>query len=203
MFRFKKLDLQGWSTLITLIIAVVAALNSVFGFVTKEIMKKHSMKVDLAAVSVVDNKVSYTIAFINEGDFPEIVSAAESFLGQKIDGYKENMAFPQRYCFKPLVVPSKENKVIVYETEYDINDPNLNLIKAQKKEFEPTIVFKIKGPDLGIISLPVKTGVMSPPNFDFVTQTIRVDFKQSRPHIIKGSYPVEKEFSKPSICSEK
>ncbi len=198
----KKLDLQGWSTLITLVIAIVAALNSIFGFITKEIFKSHSLLIDVANCNVVGKRASYTIAFINDGDFPEIVAGAELFLGQKIDGYKNPMIFPQRYCFKPLVIPAKENKIIDYEAEFDIDNPNLKLLPIQKMELEPTIHFKIKGPKQGLVSQYVKLGVLKPPNIDFWTQTVQVDFKASRPHVILSGYPVDKEFSQPSLCDD-
>ena len=200
--RVKNLDLQGWSTLITLVIAIVAALNSVFGFFTKEIFKTHSLVIDVANCTVIGKRASYTIAFINEGDFPEIIAGAELFLGQKVDGYKNSMIFPQKYCFKPLIVPPKENRVIVYDAEFDIDNPNLKQLPIQKMEFEPTIHFKVKGPKQGLVSQYVKLGVLKPPNIDFATQTIKVDFNNSRHHVILNGYPVDKEFSQPSLCND-
>jgi hypothetical protein len=66
------------------VIAVVAVLNSVFGFYRKEIDKEHRLTIDIAWMNTTDKRVSYIIAFINDGNYPEIVTGAESYRGQKI-----------------------------------------------------------------------------------------------------------------------
>ncbi len=196
----KKLDLQGWSTLVGLIIAVAAAMNSVFSFVTKDVVKEHYLKIDIAGMQANEKKVSYVIAFINDGDYPEIVTEAESFLGQKFEGYDKPASFPQRYCFQPIVVGANEHKVITYTTEYDIDAPELKGTSTQKQEFIPIIKFTVRGAEQGLINSYAELGIIKPPSFDFYTQTIEVDFKKPRPHLTLGPFPVAKEFSKPSLC---
>lgn len=200
---FKNLDLQGWSTLIGLVIAIAAAVNSVFSFVTKDVVKEHSLKIDVAGMKANGKRVSYVIAFINDGDYPEIVTDAESILAQKFEGFTKPATFPQRYCFEPIVVGANEHKVITYVTEYDIDAAELKGTPIQKQEFIPIIKFTVRGVEQGLINKYAELGLIKPPDFNFLTQTLDVNFKEPRPHLTLGPFPVDEKFSKPSLCDEK
>ena len=186
--------------MITLVIAIAAALNSVFSFITKDVVKKHSLTIHVADMKAVDNRVSYVIAFTNNGDFPEIVTDAESFLGQYIKGYNNPLIIPQRYCFNPFVVEANNHKVITYETKYDISDSDLKLLSAEPQKFVPMVKFSVRGEEQGLITKYVKLGVLKPPHYDFLTQSVELDFEDPRPHLITGPFPVEKQYSNPSLC---
>jgi hypothetical protein len=195
----RKWDFKDWSTFITLVIAIVGALNSVFGFYRKAINKKHNLTIDIAGMNQSGKRVSYIIAFINDGDYPEIVTDIESLLGQKGKDSEGLFWNEQRSCFRPFVVGPGEHKVITYETEYEIDRENMKA-PFLLQEFVPLLLFHIRGPTQGMVRPRTEVGVYNPPEFQFLTRTLRVNFEDPRPHMIFTSHPRPAEYELKSLC---
>ena len=195
----RKWEFKDWSTLITLVIAIVGALNSVFGFYRKEINKKHDLAIDIAGMSQSDKRVFYIIAFMNDGDYPEIVTNIESLLGQKGKDFGDPFWSEQRSCFRPFVVGPGEHKVITYETEYDTDREDMKA-PYLLQEFVPLLLFHIRGPKEGMLRPRTEVGIYNPPHFQFLTRTLRVNFDDPRPHMIFTTHPRPAEHELPSLC---
>lgn len=199
-------NLQNVATFVSLIlglIGIAGAINSVYGIYTAKLNRKHQLTIDIVSMKATGNRVSYVIAFINDGDYPEIVAGAESFLGQLYVGYQNPALHEERSCFEPFVIGAKGNKVITYTTEYDLDAKELRDIPGvQKWEFIPMIMFEVRAPHDGFISTYARLGYLTPPSFRFRTQTLSVNFDDIHPQLVLAPFPVDTKDSAPSLCGE-
>lgn len=199
MERYKP-TLQGLGTIVAIVIALVGATNSVFGFVKKNLFSEHVLQIDIAGVHTVGHLVHYVIVFTNNGDYPEVVTDIQSYLGQKVEGYKNPTLNAMSYCFTPFVVKPHDYHVITYTTKYYTNRPVMHSIPQLRQVFLPMLEFVVRGEPSGVIEKFVRVGRIDKDSFDFETQRVNINFEKPRPQVVLGPFPVKKQYATPSLC---
>lgn len=204
--REKILD---WISFVASIIALpVAIVTCIETFKAKS----HELEIAVTDVRIVENKVRYGVAFYNTGDFVEIISNAESILGQHLDDESLPLRWEQNRCFEPAVVKPKETVYLTYVTEYAINDLKQAIFPMQRGEYTLSIDFEILSQKQGVVTERIPVGIMRKrasddpsaignyADFQFASVQRKVNFEKAKPRIVQASYPTDKEFTIMSLC---
>ncbi|MGI2122687.1 hypothetical protein ACRN9J_10930 [Shewanella baltica] len=213
----KQSKFEKASKWIALYAAILTTILTSITFAEKIIPKKHEVDIYVADFQSDDEKVEFTIAYYNSGDFFEVLSAVELYLAQKNDGKKSPMYWDQAYCREPILLEPKKTKYMTYSAKVNFMDENLYVLEEQKPKFELSLHFNFLSKEHGMASERFSVATLTPylgKNFensplknkseiDFITTKRTVDFEDARPVRIQSQYPVSSEFLKQNFCSKK
>ena len=204
---------QRITTFLSIYSAIIATLLSSYTAYNEFKPKTHNLEILISDIEVNNESAEYGIAFYNNGDYTEIISNAESILGQTIDGYEQQINWQQENCFTPIELKSGESTYVRYITKFEFSNIKHKMPSTLKQEYLMSVYLDILSEKQGIITQRIPVGILRPyqnnPAFknkaslEFHTQKVQVNFESGRPKIIYGTYPQDSEFSFRTLCNKK
>ncbi|WP_440055458.1 hypothetical protein ACSLBF_04765 [Pseudoalteromonas sp. T1lg65] len=213
----KQSKFEKASKWLALYAAILTTVLTSITFAEKVTPKKHEVDIYVADFHNDDEKVDFTIAYYNSGDFFEVLSAVDLYLAQKIEGKNNPMYWDQASCREPILLEPKKTKYMTYSAKVNFTDEKLYVFEDQKSKFELSLHFDFLSKEHGKASVRFSVATLTPylgkffentplknkSEIDFITTKRKVDFEDARPVIIKSQYPVSSEFVSQNFCSKK
>ncbi|MGF1807876.1 hypothetical protein L4C31_21815, partial [Aliivibrio sifiae] len=142
----------------------------------------------------------------NSGDYSEVLSNVSLFLAQEIEGFSVPAYFEQASCRTPALIEKGKTIYKQYRAKIDYQDPHLNLFLDQKARYQLMLHFDFLSKENGrafsrfsVADAAPNRGKLS---INFSTMKKEIDFSNARPVDILTTYPIDKEYEKPSFCGK-
>lgn len=186
--------------------AILTTILTTFTFIEKVVPKQHRIEVYVSDYYVGSEFVEFTVAYYNIGDYSEVLSNVSLFLAQEIEGFSVPSYFEQASCRTPALIEKGKTVYKQYRAKINYQDPNLNLFSGQKARYQLMLHFDFLSKENGrafsrfpVANATPNRGKLS---VNFLTMKKEIDFSNARSVEIIATYPIDKEYEKPSFCGK-